>query len=349
VSAVWARSSGPSLLERRLQIQLIRYEFDGHKGHPTAIAFEKLDERLNSIIFRLFQNVEISYMLEKTSIAALAPGRGAIITGGASGIGLATARQLANFGMRICIVDRDREALKRAEAQLTSIARDGAADIVTEEADVSVLADVERVAKAAFKQFDDIAFLMNNAAAFEGGDVFSDRAAWRRILDVNVLGVLNGVQSMGRMMIDRGKSGFVVNTGSKQGITSPPGNTAYNVSKAAVKTLTEGLAYTLRNLPACQISAHLLIPGFTYTANAARRMPTRPAAAWAPEEVAARLIQGLERNEFYILCQDNETTRDQDERRILWAAGDLVENRPALSRWHPDYKEAFEAFMRMPR
>jgi hypothetical protein len=93
----------------------------------------------------------------------------------------------------------------------------------------------------------------------------------------------------------------------------------------------------------------LLIPGFTYTANAARRIPTRPAAAWTPEEVAARLIQGIERNEFYILCQDNETTRDQDERRILWAAGDLVENRPALSRWHPDYEEAFEAFMRMPR
>jgi NAD(P)-dependent dehydrogenase (short-subunit alcohol dehydrogenase family) len=288
-------------------------------------------------------------MLDKTSIAELAPGRGAIITGGASGIGLATARQLANFGMRLCIVDRDREALKRAQAHLTSVARGGDADILTEEADVSLPADVDRVAEAAFKRFDHIAFLMNNAAAFDGGDVFSDRDAWRGILDVNVWGVLNGVQSIGRKMIERGKPGFIVNTGSKQGITSPPGNTAYNVSKAAVKTLTEGLAHTLRNLPGCQISAHLLIPGFTYTANAARRIPTRPAAAWTPEEVAMRLIQGLERNEFYILCQDNETTRDQDERRILWAAGDLVENRPALSRWHPDYKEAFEAFMRMPR
>jgi short-subunit dehydrogenase len=150
-------------------------------------------------------------------------------------------------------------------------------------------------------------------------------------------------------MIERGKPGFIVNTGSKQGITSPPGNTAYNASKAAVKTLTEGLAHTLRNLPNCQISAHLLIPGFTYTSNAARRIPTKPVAAWTAEQVAERLIQGLERKEFYILCQDNETTRDQDERRILWAAGDLVENRPALSRWHPDYKEAFDAFMEAPR
>jgi NAD(P)-dependent dehydrogenase (short-subunit alcohol dehydrogenase family) len=288
-------------------------------------------------------------MLDTTSIAALAPGRGAIITGGANGIGLATARQLATFGMRVCIVDRDGNELKRAREDLANIARGRTADVLAQEADVSLPADLERVADEAFERFNDIGFLMNNAAAFEGGDAFSDLDAWRRILEVNVLGVLNGVQCIGRKMIDRGKPGFIVNTGSKQGITSPPGNTAYNVSKSAVKALTEGLAHTLRNLSNCHISAHLLIPGFTYTSNAARRIPNKPVAAWTAAQVAERLIQGLERNEFYILCQDNETTRDQDERRILWAAGDLVENRPALSRWHPDYKEAFDAFMEAPR
>jgi short-subunit dehydrogenase len=147
-------------------------------------------------------------------------------------------------------------------------------------------------------------------------------------------------------MIDRGGQGFIVNTGSKQGITSPPGNTAYNVTKAAVKSLTEGLAHTLRNIPGCRISAHLLIPGFTYSGVMARRMPDRPAGAWSTDQVAERLLQGLGRGEFYILCQDNETTREQDEGRILWAAGDIVENRPALSRWHPEYSAAFEAFMK---
>ena len=284
-----------------------------------------------------------------TTISAFTPGRGAVITGGASGIGLATARQLAVFGMRVCIADRDRNAIAKATEELTSVASNGADDVLALEADVSLPADIERLAETVFSRFGDIALLMNNAAAFQGGDALSDPEGWRRILDVNVLGVLNGVQSIGREMIERGKTGFIVNTGSKQGITSPPGNSAYNVSKAAVKVLTEGLAHTLRNLPNCQISAHLLIPGFTYTGNAAKRIPVQPAAAWSAGQVAQRLIEGLERNEFYILCQDNETTRDQDERRILWAAGDLVENRPALSRWHPDYKDAFEAFMRRPR
>ena len=66
-------------------------------------------------------------------------------------------------------------------------------------------------------------------------------------------------------MIERGRPGLIINTGSKQGITNPPGNPAYNVSKAGVKALTEQLAHELRNSDKCQVQAHLLIPGFTFT------------------------------------------------------------------------------------
>jgi NAD(P)-dependent dehydrogenase (short-subunit alcohol dehydrogenase family) len=208
-------------------------------------------------------------MLTVTKISAFSPGRGAIITGGASGIGLATARQLAAFGICVCIADRDRNAIEKAAEELARVARNGADDVLAVVADVSSPVDIERLAESAFSRFGDVALLMNNAAAFQGGDALSDPDGWRRILDVNVLGVLNGVQRIGRAMIERGKTGYIVNMGSKQGIISPPGNTAYNVSKAAVKIPTEGLAHTLRNLPNCQISAHLLIPGFTYTGNAA--------------------------------------------------------------------------------
>jgi hypothetical protein len=61
------------------------------------------------------------------------------------------------------------------------------------------------------------------------------------------------------------------------------------------------------------------------------------------------MMESLERGDFYILCPDNDVPRGLDERRIAWAAGDLIENRPPLSRWHPDYADAFAAFLRDER
>ncbi|MGO9606750.1 MAG: SDR family NAD(P)-dependent oxidoreductase [Candidatus Binataceae bacterium] len=273
-------------------------------------------------------------------------GRGAIITGGASGIGLATAKRLATLGMRVCIADSDEPALGQAAQDLSKVAPGGDSDVLAIKTDVSSIAEIDILAHAAFNRFGDIALLMNNAAAFDGGDIFGPLEKWHRLMNVNLFGVLNGVQRIGQAMVERKKSGAIVNTGSKQGITTPPGNTVYNVTKAAVKVLTEGLAHTLRNLPDCRITAHLLIPGFTFTGNIARRMSEKPAGAWLPDRVAERLVDGVARGDFYILCQDNETTREQDERRILWAAGDIVENRSALSRWDPRFKDAFETFMK---
>jgi short-subunit dehydrogenase len=135
-----------------------------------------------------------------------------------------------------------------------------------------------------------------------------------------------------------------VNTGSKQGFTSPPGNTAYNVTKAAVRTLTEGLAHSLRQIEGCRVSAHLLVPGFTYSAMMSRHFAEKPAAAWTCDQVAEALLAGLAQGDFYIWCQDNETSRAIDERRLQWAQDDVIRNRPALSRWHPDFQEEFEAF-----
>jgi NAD(P)-dependent dehydrogenase (short-subunit alcohol dehydrogenase family) len=146
-------------------------------------------------------------------------------------------------------------------------------------------------------------------------------------------------------MAERGAPGLVINTGSKQGITCPPGDTAYNVSKAAVKALTEGLAHTLRNRAGCQVTAHLLVPGLTYTGMIARRIPQKPPGAWTPAQVVDRMLEGLGRGDFYLWCEDDETPRALDEKRVLWNALDIVENRPALSRWHPEWKQRFEDFL----
>ncbi|MCK9541514.1 MAG: SDR family NAD(P)-dependent oxidoreductase [Novosphingobium sp.] len=281
-------------------------------------------------------------MTEPVHHPALAPGRGAVITGAAGGIGLAVARRCAAAGMRVCLADTG-EGL---DAAVAAVSEAGAPDAFGCAVDVSDAAQVNRLRDSAFERFGGIGLLMNNAGVGGGGNAFSNPEGWDRVLGVNLHGVLNGVQAFTQAMVDQARPAVIVNTGSKQGITSPPGDTAYNASKAAVKSLTEGLAHSLRAIPGCQVTAHLLIPGFTYSGMMTRHFAQKPAAAWTCGQVADALFAGLVAGDFYILCQDNETPRALDERRILWAAGDIVENRPALSRWHPDFKDAYEAFIR---
>lgn len=76
------------------------------------------------------------------------------------------------------------------------------------------------------------------------------------------------------------------------------------------------------------------------------RVQTKPDAAWTPEQVVAFMAERLVHSDFYILCPDNAVTRELDNRRIVWAAGDIIHNRPALSRWHKDHQATFEAFIR---
>jgi NAD(P)-dependent dehydrogenase (short-subunit alcohol dehydrogenase family) len=167
-----------------------------------------------------------------------------------------------------------------------------------------------------------------------------------KVLSTNLWGVINGIHAFAEAMIGQGTPGLIINTGSKQGITMPPGSPAYNVSKAGVKATTEALAHTLRNTDGCQVTAHLLVPGFTFTGAIRKFIQQKPEGAWEPEQVIDFLIEALARNEFYVICPDNDVDRETDNRRMEWAMGDLVHNRPALSRWHPDYAEEFEAFVR---
>jgi len=276
---------------------------------------------------------------------AIIPGRVAVITGAASGIGLAAARRFASLGMKVCLADLAGEALQRSAEEVAGVASNPD-NVLAIAADVSRREDVERLKDEVYKAFGEVAVLMNNAGTEGGGQIFGDAERWRAILETNLWGVINGVQAFAPAMIEQGSPCAIINTGSKQGITTPPGDTAYNVSKAGVKVLTEALAHELRNTPDCRVTAHLLIPGFVYTGfTKARGVMEKPAGAWAPEQVIEFLLPALERGDFYVLCPDNETTREMDEKRIRWAAEDIIENRPPLSRWHPDYKDAFAKVM----
>jgi NAD(P)-dependent dehydrogenase (short-subunit alcohol dehydrogenase family) len=213
-------------------------------------------------------------------------------------------------------------------------------------ADVSRIEDVSVLEQAVRERFGGTDILMNNAGIGPDSSSFGPLENWQRILAVNLWGVIHGSQIFAPHMIERGRPGLIINTGSKQGITTPPGNPAYNVSKAGVKALTEALQHELRNSDGCRISAHLMIPGHVFTGLTARGRTEKPDGAWTPEQTVDYMIARIDAGDFYILCPDNDVPRQLDERRMLWAIGDIVENRPALSRWHPDHAEAFAKFVK---
>ena len=280
---------------------------------------------------------------------ALQPGSVAVVTGGASGIGLAAAKRFAALGLRVCIADLGAERLARAAAAITGT---GAAVVLALEIDVGEVEDLRRLEAAVRARFGGTDVLMNNAGIQPGSTVLptskESAGSWERVLRVNLWGVIHGTQVFAPAMIERGRPGLIINTGSKQGITTPPGDPAYNVSKTGVKAFTEALQHELRNTPGHQLSAHLLIPGFVWTELVARGRTEKVKGAWTPEQTVDFMLARLEAGDFYILCPDDEVPRSLDERRIRWAAGDIVENRPPLSRWHPDYAEAFATFLRAP-
>lgn len=275
---------------------------------------------------------------------AIKPGRTAVITGAASGIGFAAAQTMAAKGMALALVDLPGERLDKAAADLAGTA---SARVITLPLDVSDSTAFAAASARVAAEMPPVTALMNNAGIGIPSSALGHPEAWTKTLAVNLWGVIHGTQAFGPAMVAHREPAIIVNTGSKQGITTPPGNPAYNVSKAGVKAFTEALAHELRNLPGAKVSAHLLIPGFVHTGMTAAGGGPKPAGAWTAEQTVDFMLSSLERGDFYILCPDNEVTRALDEKRILWAAGDIVENRPALSRWHPDFGEAFKEFAKL--
>lgn len=307
------------------------------------------------------------------------PGNTAVITGGASGIGLALAAKCLASGMHVLVADKDAASLAATPKHASKLAgklygSDGTSgSVTTQTLDVANLEDWAGLRSAVEDSNGPLKGRINLLvlnAGVGGKTPWIDVASFHKILDVNLWGVIHGiatllpaVQSTAATANDAPTTATtsIVITGSKQGITNPPGTSpAYNASKAAVRALAEQLAYDLSkedkaNQP--KTSVHLLVPGWTFTGLSGNdpikqhgedldQRPKKPEGAWWPEQVVDYLLEAMKANKFYVICPDNDVTEDMDKKRILWSAGDITEGREPLSRWRPGYKDAVDAWMK---
>lgn len=282
-----------------------------------------------------------------TPASVFRPGATALITGGASGVGLAVAQLCASHGMSLILVDNNAEALAAAKSALPADAK-----VEFHTLDVSsagAWTDLKTRLESAGRTLD---FLHLNAGIGRNG-TWTDAGYFADIFGVNLFGVVHGLnafvpqfqQKDGAAPTATNRKAIVI-TGSKQGITNPPGNPAYNASKSAVKTLAEHLSFDLaKDSPAT--SVHLLVPGWTHTGLTGGGPGGRekPAGAWAPEQVAEYLYKKMSEGKFYVICPDNDVDWETDRKRMTWSMGDIVYERQPQSRWREDYKEEATATM----
>ncbi|KAI4216350.1 MAG: hypothetical protein LQ351_001360 [Letrouitia transgressa] len=274
------------------------------------------------------------------------------------GIGLAVAKLCRSHGMKLALVDISAESLSNAKHSLDN-------GILTETyaRDVSKLDQWHDLKSSVEQSFGGVDFLMLNAGiglkgGWEDSDYFhkvhsicqslcirpgSRSSKSTQVIDTNVFGVLNGIATFLPTVRRQEHPTSIVITGSKQGITNPPGNPAYNASKSAVKTLAEHLSYDLRS---SVTSVHLLVPGWTFTGmTGGAAAKEKPAGAWRPEQVAKYLEEKMAEDVFYIICPDNDVTAEVDKKRILWNAEDIANDRKPLSRWRDEYRTEVEEWM----
>lgn len=267
----------------------------------------------------------------------------AAITGAAHGLGAAMARRFAAEGMQMSLFDRDEQALLSLSETLE-------VKTCCTIGDVSRAEDLQTFYNNTMVEFGSVSLLVNNAAVNTGAGPWDEPEYWLKHLQTNLLSAITLQHLFVPRMLSHNTPAAVVNLGSKEGITTPPGNAAYSAGKAAIKILTEQLAHELRQIAGDRVTAHLLIPGYTWTPmnfpGMNEKNDSPPEAAWTAAQVVDYFITGFTNGDFYILCPDNEVTPEMDAKRIAWASQDIIENRPALSRWHPDWKNQFDAWMK---
>lgn len=236
--------------------------------------------------------------------------------------------------MNLILVDNNSSALAAAKS---AISTKGSIEFHT--MDVGSLSDWSGLKSSVESSGKKLDFLHLNAGIGLKGS-WTDSAYFQKIFEVNFFGVINGLNTfVPHFENNKADRKAIVVTGSKQGITNPPGNAAYNASKSAVKTITEHLSFDLaKSSPST--SVHLLVPGWTFTGlTGGGATKEKPEGAWAPEQVADFLYQKMGEDKFYAICPDNDVDWETDRKRMTWTMGDVVYERKPQSRWLDEFKE----------
>jgi len=192
--------------------------------------------------------------------SVVVPGNVAVITGGASGIGLAVAEALIAEGMSVVLADIDAPKLRDVEARL---AEDGAS-VATMICNTTAEPEVNALIEYALEQFGGVHVMFNNAGIGGVGDAWADSMdLWRRVVDVNLLGVVHGIRAVLPVMQQQG-AGHIVNTASMAGLGAVPGIAPYIATKHAVVGLSESL-FLEQLATGSPVSTSVLCPGFVKT------------------------------------------------------------------------------------
>ncbi|MEY9940141.1 SDR family NAD(P)-dependent oxidoreductase [Streptacidiphilus sp. MAP5-3] len=289
----------------------------------------------------------------------LTPGQVAVVTGAASGIGLAMAQRFAAEGLRVVLADVEEAALDKAVAGL----REQGAEAFGQLTDVSERDSVEALAETAYRAFGAVHVLCNNAGVGSGaeGRMWEHEPNdWKWAFAVNIWGVFHGVQAFVPRMLAGGEAGHVVNTSSGDGGIAPlPTASVYAVTKSAVVTMTESLYAHLR-AEGAPIGASVLFPGphmlrtglweshrnrpDRYAKQRPRKTPYRSLAQWEAameaagqtieftpvEDVAATVVDGIRADRFWMLPPSEHSDRQIRAR-----------SQSMLDRSNPAYLEKF--------
>lgn len=246
----------------------------------------------------------------------LGKGNVAVVTGAASGIGLAMSKRFAKAGLDVVMADLETNTLATAAESVRALG----GEVMTQEVDVSSAEAVEALATAAFARFGAVHVLCNNAGVGGGGrQATLSVAEWMWVLGVNLHGVVHGIASFLPRMVASGEEGHIVNTASMAGHVAVGGMGPYNASKFAVVGMSESLFHELNGTP---IGVSVLCPGWVKTnidtsdRNRPAGVPERTpvggdgalsdfikaaiASGLDPDGVAETVLQAVEDRKFWV-------------------------------------------------